>query len=160
MRPLSLPNYGVLQPMIAPCLDPSKVSLKDIFGRCHRLLILSCCSVSFSRGWAAMASAAMDRALSSPRGHWSCAILRQRYDWTCLIPSTRLHKQTNKQTNKQTAKPRSGSSTPDSCRYYHGARSLGCPCEAILQRHWTTTLTAFDDWCHLAEYFITNFFHL
>lgn len=41
-----------------PCLDPSNMSLKDIFGRYHRLLEFHVAQSRFARGWAAMASAA------------------------------------------------------------------------------------------------------
>jgi hypothetical protein len=47
--------------MMDPCLDPSKVSLKDIFGRYHRLFIFRVAQSCFSLGWAAMALAAAVR---------------------------------------------------------------------------------------------------
>lgn len=67
--------------MMDPCLDPSKVSLKDIFGRYHRLLVFGVSQSRSSRGWAAMALATIVRfALESS------AVLKLR----CLEATLRL----------------------------------------------------------------------
>lgn len=68
--------------MMDPCLDPSKVSLKDIFGRYHRLLEFRVAQSRFSRGWAAMALAA-----AVGFGVESSAVLKLR----CLEATLRLN---------------------------------------------------------------------